>query len=69
MNNYDRIKQMNIDEMAEWLSNTFDCNLCVENERLSDNPLLQYEKCDDNCIKHCKEWLESESQEYGRKNK
>ena len=55
MTNYDRIKQMNIDEMAEWLSNAFDCNLCIENERLSDNPLLQYEKCDDNCIKHCKE--------------
>ena len=60
MTHYDYIKQMNINEMAYYLSNMFDCNLCSEHQRLSDNPLLMDEGCDDNCINHCKEWLESE---------
>lgn len=58
--NYDYIKQMSIDEMVDYFSDMFDCNLCSESEKFSDNPLLFDEKCDNDCIKHCKEWLESE---------
>lgn len=58
--NIDRIKAMNVEEMAEWLSDMFDCNDCAEHERLSDNPLSKDERCDQKCVEHCKEWLVSE---------
>ena len=60
MTNYNRIQQMSIDEMAEWLSDIFDCDNCTEHERLSDNLLLKDEQCDQKCVEHCKEWLMSE---------
>lgn len=32
-------------------------NECSEHHRLSDNPLLKNEKCDEMCKAHCVEWL------------
>lgn len=63
MNNYERIKNMSVEEMAEMLSEIWDCNECTEHERLSDNPLLKNENCDNKCFEHCKEWLESEAED------
>ena len=60
MINYEKIKQMSIEEMSDFFVNMFDCNLCSEHERLSDNPLVSNETCDNDCIKHCKQWLEQE---------
>ena len=39
MNNYERIKNMSVEEMAEKLSEIWDCNDCTEHKRLSDNAL------------------------------
>ena len=36
----------------------WDCNNCSEHHRLSDNPFLRFEKCDEKCIYHCAEWLQ-----------
>ena len=55
--NYDRIKSMSVEEMAELFEGHFDCNFCSENERLSDSPLLKGEKCDEKCTYHIKQWL------------
>ena len=63
MTNYDHIKAMSVEEMADYFAYMFDCNLCPEQQRLSDNPLLEDERCDNNCMKHCKQWLESEVSE------
>ena len=60
---FDRIKGMSVEKMAEFLKDGFDCCLCSEHERLSDNPFCKDEKCDEQCGKHCKEWLESEVSE------
>ena len=60
MTRYDSIKNMTLDEMAEFLSDMFSCNDCYEHHRLSDNPLLKYEKCDEKCNLHCREWLMEE---------
>ena len=60
MTNYERIKQMSVEEMTKMLSGMWDCNDCTEHERLSDNPLLKNEVCDNECFEHCKEWLEKE---------
>ena len=55
--NYDRIKSMSVEEMAEFFEGHFDCNFCFKNERLSDSPLLKGEKCDEKCTYHIKQWL------------
>lgn len=60
MTNYERIKNMSIEEMASDFADYFNCSLCSEGQRLMDNPLLKDEKCDGNCALYCKEWLESE---------
>lgn len=57
MTRYENIKRMTLDEMAGFLEDIFDCNECSEYQRLSDNPLLKYEKCDGRCKQHCREWL------------
>ena len=53
--NYDRIKSMSVEEMAEYLSDHWSCVDCA------------FEKdCDDNyisCHKNIKQWLESEVEE------
>ena len=33
------------------------CNKCSEHERLENEPLFLGEKCDEQCEKHCLEWL------------
>ena len=58
MNNYERIKNMNIDEMAECSIPFFTCPY--------DTPYVGCDmgkKFDDDCIKCTKAWLESEVQE------
>ena len=60
MNNYERLKGMSLEEMAIYFADDFKCNLCSEYKRLSDNPLTEYDGCDSQCAKHCKEWLENE---------
>ena len=60
MTNYESIIHMSVDELAEWLSDIFDCSDCTEYQRLSDNPLLTNERCDGKCDYHCKEWLNKE---------
>ena len=55
MTNFERIKAMNIDEFAEWLSDDDlrdDCAACI----------YEYdEECCSECIKGRKAWLEQES--------
>lgn len=65
MTEFDIIKSLDIDHMAEWLSNIWDCNLCAEHQNISDNPLSE-DACDNQCIKHCKEWLMTEVEITGR---
>ena len=60
MTNYEYIKQMSVEEMGMNFHDSFDCHLCREHHRLSDNPLLKHEKCDEKCEQHLKEWLERE---------
>lgn len=57
MTNYDRIKSMSVEEMADFFEGHFDCNFCPESERLEDSPLLKGEKCDERCTYHIKQWL------------
>lgn len=59
MTNADRIRAMTDEELANCLYEIgFDCHLCSEHERLSDNPFLRYEKCDEKCTEHCLKWLQ-----------
>ena len=48
MNNYEKIKNMNIDEMAYWVGANFEitCDFC--------------DRCNGNCIEGFKQWLEKE---------
>lgn len=56
--NADRIRAMSDEELAEWLADDgWDCHNCSEHERLSDNPLLRDERCDEKCAEHCLDWL------------
>ena len=56
--NADRIRAMSDEELAKCIYEIgFDCHLCSEHERLSDNPFLCNEKCDEKCVQHCLEWL------------
>ena len=57
--NYDRIRNMSVDEMAKCLADRFDCSLCPEQENRR-NKLFFNEDCDGKCEEHCKQWLESE---------
>ena len=54
---------MTLEEMAIYFADDFKCNLCSEDKRLADNPLIKYDSCDNQCAKHCKEWLENEVDE------
>ena len=60
---YEKIKTLSIDDMAEFLTEySFGCeNGCEEGERLSDNPLLKGERCDEKCKEHCINWLNKTS--------
>ena len=56
MTNYDRIKDMNIDEMAEYFNGIFDCSNCP-------NDMFLCESKGSVCTKYIKQWLESEVSE------
>ena len=54
MNNYERIKAMSIEEMAEFIDE-LGCTLC-EKCKYEDNNCIPYEEC----VNGLKLWLESE---------
>ena len=57
MNNYERIKKMSIDEMAEWMQDfnlNILCHYCLG---------CDYEDGAIGCIKGVKQWLEKECEE------
>lgn len=46
------------ERLAEYLVDIgWDCHLCSEHERLDNEPLLRGEGCDEQCVRHCSEWL------------
>lgn len=56
--NADTIRSMDDEKLASFFVDAgWDCHHCSEHERLSDNPLMKEEKCDENCAKHCLDWL------------
>lgn len=57
MTNGDYIRSMTDEELAEAiaLNMFFNCSVCPEDKRLSDNPLD--DACDERCTKHCMEWI------------
>ena len=56
MNNYEKIKQISIDEMAMFLQDQNCCNTCICD--------LDYDKCMAiGCYDGIKRWLEAESEE------
>lgn len=59
---YDDIVRMGTEELAKFLADKvgWDCNNCSEHHRLSDNPMLRFEPCDEKCASHCLEWLNKE---------
>lgn len=69
--NYDKIKNMSIEEMAEFMRTMLDCVSC-QNKMMNNNNPLGKEKCNDTdyfkmcdgdykkCVAVCKKWLESE---------
>lgn len=64
MTNYEKIQLMSVEEMATAILNDelFGCNFCPEEERLSDNPLTKFEKCNMQCKMYCIEWLNKEAE-------
>lgn len=51
-------------ELAKYLVEIgWDCHLCSEHERLENEPLLRGEKCDEDCERHCLEWLKSPAED------
>lgn len=66
MTNYQYIKQMSnniqltVEEMAEYFADMLDCNFCKQHIGLSDNLVSKDAQCDNGCILHCREWLDSE---------
>ena len=62
--NADRIRAMSDEELAIHLHDFgWDCHLCAEHRRLDNEPLLRGEKCDENCMGHCLEWLKQPVEE------
>lgn len=62
--NADRIRAMSDEELAKCIYEIgFACHLCSEHERLSDNPFLRNEKCDEKCVEHCLEWLKQTAED------
>ncbi len=55
--NADRIRAMSDEELARELADIWDCHNCSEYDRLDGRPLLKDEHCDQECEKHCLEWL------------
>lgn len=57
MNNFEKIKQMTIDEMAEWIKDLSDCDCrhCPVKSTLFFN-------CEFFCTNNLKRWLEGEGE-------
>ena len=53
MTNYDRIKGMSVEEMADYFNGIFDCSNCP-------NDMFLCESKGSVCTKYIKQWLESE---------
>ena len=52
------IRSMSDKKLASYLVDIgWDCPLCSEHDRLDNEPLLHNEKCDEQCVQHCLEWL------------
>lgn len=61
MTNYEKIKNMTIEEMAEWLQDGInECNCCAYGLNFG---------CPDACIYGIKQWLEREIEENENSNK
>ena len=57
--NAQKIRSMTDEELAKCIYEIgFDCHLCSEHEILYDNQFLSPEKCDEECVEHCLEWLQ-----------
>lgn len=62
--NGDKIRAMTNEELAIHLFEIgWECHRCSEHERLDNNPLFRGEKCDENCVTHCLEWLKQPAEE------
>lgn len=57
MNNFEKIKTMTLDEMAEWLEKYVSCDFC--DAKLNKRTTWCEDFCDDR-EQHIKQWLESE---------
>ena len=56
--NADSIRAMNDSSLASFLvSIGWDCRFCEEHHRLENEPLLKGEKCDEECMFHCENWI------------
>lgn len=55
MTNFEKIKQMSVEEFVSIFGDEFICELCSKGAK--------YAKCDAMCSEHFKEWLESEVEE------
>lgn len=56
MNNFEKIKAMDIDEFAQWVSSITDCSFCPMRHPTDV-------KCYEGCPDGIKQWLESEVRE------
>lgn len=64
MNNYERIKNMSIDEMAEFSSVFQRCSFCIVSKKYKNMTKVNMEECRKlSCKEGCKKWLEAESEE------
>lgn len=61
MTNYDRIKQMSIDEMAREISSCGDCDYCIAQNRCDKLPLDVLSTTP--CSVLTRQWLEQEVEE------
>lgn len=55
MNNYEKIKQMTVEEMAEFLFNNAACGFCI----------YEFDECNEaiGCVEGIKQWLLQEVEE------
>lgn len=67
MTNYERIKNMSVEEMAEWLEDTLSDNRCYLCDKRDIDKCGYFEKDFESrvtmCVRNRKKWLEGEAQE------
>lgn len=62
--NYERIKNMGIEEMAEFSSVFQRCSFCIVSKKYKSMTEVNTEECQKiGCKEGCKQWLQSESEE------